>query len=323
MIGLVQKTHAYYYRMISLLGQGGMADVLECARVTYLGGVVGTTRYAVKILRERRDEEHHRRFATEATLLARLRHPHLIPILEVCIDVDPPYYVMPVMNGNLADHLNEMRARGRLYRSLHAIRAVLMPIAGAVEYLHKNGVVHRDIKPDNILFDMNNRPVLSDLSICHVSRVGYPELTWCGMGTENYTAPETLQTGVATARSDVFSLGVILYEMLTGQLPRGYWWNVRCNLPSVQHPQSCHPYVDGLLAQMTHPNPYMRYPTVTSVIYDLGILLRSYLPRMPAYLPPRPRVAGGRATFGVSGTLPHLANHLRRGQRQPPAVPVV
>jgi len=273
----------YFYQKLSVLGQGGMADVFRCMLVTECGAAVGRAYYAVKILRELRDAEQRRRFRQEAALLADLRHPNLMPIIALNVDADPPFYVMPVMKESLATHFAHMRQRGKLYRAMHALKAFLLPISGAVEYLHSRRVVHRDIKPGNILLNASGQPFLSDLSICHVSRLGQVDLTWCGMGTPYYTAPETLRTGKATFQSDIFSLGVVLYELLTGRIPEGYWWMNRSNLPSVQHPASCHPNVDELIARMTHPNSWERYASVSAAIRDMRLLSARYLPLMPAY----------------------------------------
>ena len=273
----------YFYRKLSVLGQGGMADVFRCALVTELGAAVGSARYAVKILRELRDAEQRRRFGQEGALLAKLRHPNLMPIIELHVDADPPFYVMPIMKESLETHFQRMTRKGEMYRALYAITQFLLPISGAVHYLHAHGVIHRDIKPGNILLDNAGRPFLSDLSICHVSRFGHTNLTWCGLGTPRYTAPETLRSGIATIESDVFSLGVVLYELLTGRIAEGYWWMNRTNLPSVQHPSSCHPIVDQLLVGMTHPNSWQRYSSIAAMARDMNVIVRNYLLGMPVY----------------------------------------
>jgi serine/threonine-protein kinase len=152
-----------------------------------------------------------------------------------------------------------------------------------VRYLHAQRVIHRDIKPGNILLDDAGRPYLSDLSICHVSRFGQVNLTWCGLGTPLYTAPETLRSGAATFQSDIFSLGVVLYELLTGRIVEGRWWMHRDNVPSVQHPTSCHPFVNDVLVRMTHPDAWQRYSSVAALMQDMNVLVNGYLPLMPAY----------------------------------------
>lgn len=261
-----------------------MANVYRCNLVRYDGFPAGA-QFAIKVLREAWDSENVWRFREEAQLLSRLRHPHLMPAVQVHLEHDPPYYVMPVMKETLAQHLAAMRARDELYRAKYALERILLPVCSAVQYLHLRSIVHRDIKPHNIFFDAAGAPKLGDLSICHWSRAFRFERTWCGMGTQGYTAPETLESGIATTQSDIYSLGVVLYEIITGRLPVYYWWYRAENRPSAQHPRSCHRHVDDLLVSMTHPNPENRYPAVAAVVRDMRLLMDTYLPSLALYRP--------------------------------------
>jgi serine/threonine protein kinase len=268
-----------------------MADVYRCSLVRS-DGLPASAQFAVKVLREAWDGENVLRFSEEAHLLRRLRHPYLVPAIQVHLEHYPPYYVMPVMKETLAEHLAGMKPRNELYRAKYALEHFLLPVCSAALYLHSRKIWHRDIKPQNIFLDSAGKPRLGDLSICHWSRPFPFERTWCGMGTRGYTAPETLQTGTASPQSDIYSLGVVFYEIITGRLPAYYWWNRAGNRPSVQHPRSCHPHVDELLVRMTHPDPGLRYTSVADTMRDMRLLTDVYLPSLPLYrrVPPPPRV---------------------------------
>ncbi len=245
-------------------------------------------RFAVKVLRDTNDPENLRRFAREANLLRGLRHPNLIRAVEINLSHDPPYFIMERMQETLCTRLQRMLSQNKVYRAKPALESVLLPLCKAVAHLHFRNIYHRDIKPANIYFDSKDNPILGDFGICNERRLWTAQLTWCGLGTPHYTAPETLQSGVASPQSDIFSLGIVLYEMLTGCKPWGYWWNDRNIRPSVQHPRSCHHYIDDLLIKI---EPSMRYSAVGLVMRDMLLLMRTHLPGMPAYRPaPPPRI---------------------------------
>jgi serine/threonine-protein kinase len=278
---------ARWYRLIQTLGAGAFGNVYEC-EVVLSNGIAVSRRFAVKVLRDTNDAENLRRFAREAHLLRGLKHPNLIRAVEINLSHDPPYFIIELMQETLDTRLQRMLSQNTVYRAKPALESVLLPLCKGVAHLHFRNIYHRDIKPANIYFDSKDNPVLGDFGICNERRLWSAKLTWCGLGTAWYTAPETLQSGVASPQSDIFSLGIVLYEMLTGCQPWGYWWNYHSNRPSVQHPRSCHQFVDDFLIKMTHPEPSMRYSTVGSLMPDMLHLIRAHLPGMPAYQPAAP-----------------------------------
>lgn len=201
------------YELRRLIGKGGMANVYE-ASDKLTGRIV-----ALKIFK-REDEEMLRRFIREAQLMASMRENHLVPIYDYGsreLDHLTRYYiVMPYMEGGT------LRARIRrgpfsLVEACHA----LQDVASALDYIHKNGIIHRDIKASNVLISSDGNYFLTDFGIARI--VGdETQLTSTGnvLGTVDYVAPELFELDrKADARSDLYSLGVLLYEMVTGRLP--------------------------------------------------------------------------------------------------------
>lgn len=201
------------YKIISQVGLGGMAVVYRAYDLRLERDV------ALKLIRtEAIPSEQHaqllKRFEREAKSQARLSHPNLIPVFDYG-DIDgSPYLVMKYFpGGTLKDRL-----KGPISYD-QAIR-LLLPITDALRYAHGQNIVHRDIKPTNILFDDEDRPILTDFGIAKVLETDGLTLTGTGLGvgTPGYMAPEQWQ-GKACAASDQYALGVLLYEMLTGQKP--------------------------------------------------------------------------------------------------------
>jgi len=201
------------YALRRLVGRGGMANVYEAQDLQSHQNV------AVKVFK-REDEELLRRFIREARLMASLHHEHLVPIIdsgESQLDGDTRYYiVMPFLDGGT------LRARIRrsplsLTEACYALRA----IAGALDYIHSQGIIHRDIKASNVLLDANGECYLTDFGIARITG-DVTQLTSTGdvLGTVDYVAPELYEADRrADARSDLYSLGVLLFEMVTGRLP--------------------------------------------------------------------------------------------------------
>ena len=201
------------YQVVRLLGKGGMGEV-------YLVRDADGDEFAVKVMAERRHEARVR-FAREAEASMKIHHPNLIAVYDVGEDPETRlcYITMEyVTGGSVADRL---AAQGRF--SAREAVAVVMQVAAALETAHRAGVVHRDIKSDNILFDGNGRPRLADLGIAKVAGDSRSTtLTSADMivGTPAYMSPEQMMDSrKADSRSDVYSLGVVFYEMLAGQRP--------------------------------------------------------------------------------------------------------
>jgi eukaryotic-like serine/threonine-protein kinase len=201
------------YELRQMIGRGGMADVYQSYDPHFQRIV------AVKVFK-RDDEEMLKRFIREARLMASLHHPGLMPIYDVgesVLDGSSQYYiVMPFMAGG--------SLRARLRRApliLAEVCRYFSQIAGALDYIHAQGIIHRDIKSSNVLLDSEDRCYLADFGIARTV-TDSTQLTTTGsiLGTVDYVAPELFEENrKADARSDLYSLGVLLYEMATGKMP--------------------------------------------------------------------------------------------------------
>jgi serine/threonine protein kinase len=213
MAGLEGKS-LNHYELRKLVGRGGMADVYESVDLENRQEV------AVKVFK-REDEEMLQRFIREARLMRSLHNPHLVPVIDsgTCqLDGMTCYYiVMPFLSGGTLR--SRIRRRGGL--PLEEVCGDLRDIASALDYIHSQGIIHRDIKASNVLIGADGRCYLSDFGIARRT-ADATQLTSTGnvLGTVDYVAPELFETNrKADALSDLYSLGVLLYEMVTGQLP--------------------------------------------------------------------------------------------------------
>jgi hypothetical protein len=234
--------------ILDLLGAGGMGAVYR-ARQRGLDRLV-----ALKILPPQfaADPAFAERFAREARTLARLNHPNIVDVYDLGRAGPLYYFLMEFVDGAT---LRQMLQARRL-SSAEAL-AIVPQICEALEYAHGEGVVHRDIKPENILIDQKGAVKIADFGISKLvgAATGAVQLTQSNqvLGTLHYMAPEQFQNPLAVDhRADLYSLGVVLYEMLTGELPLG-----RFALPS--QIRSCDPRLDELVLRTLDRDPQRRY----------------------------------------------------------------
>ena len=265
------------YQITELLGQGGMATV-------YKGYREDIDRYvAVKVLPPHPGLDHQfvDRFKLEARTIARLQHPHILPLYDYGVEDDIIYLVMAyVAGGSLAD----MMDKGRI--PLPEIERVLRQVAGALDYAHRQGVIHRDIKPDNILLDNDGNVLLADFGIVKIvsgesSTNTNPALTQTGglVGTPAYMSPEQ-GSGLSdiTTRADQYSLGVVVYEMLTGEPPYTADTPMQVVIKHITEPvpnpsnvnKNLSPEMESVIQRVLAKRPDDRYGTVTEFADDFA-----------------------------------------------------
>ncbi|MDY7039871.1 MAG: serine/threonine-protein kinase, partial [Chloroflexota bacterium] len=202
------------YRVVAQLGKGGMAEVFKAYQPAL-------DRYvAVKILHSMvaTDEQFLARFQNEARAVAKLRHGHIVQVYDFGSADNIYYMVMEFIDGQtLKARLRDLKDAGQTM-SLDETQRIIQAVASALEYAHGRGMVHRDVKPANILLTSDGEAVLSDFGIARM--VEGTRFTMTGVvGTPDYMSPEQGQGLEIDHRSDIYSLGVVLYEMLTGQTP--------------------------------------------------------------------------------------------------------
>ncbi len=201
------------YRIINQIGKGGMATVYKAYQAS-------VDRYvAIKVLPSQLAEskEFAARFQQEARIIANLEHPHILPVFDYGESDGVAYLVMRYLDaGTLKDKMEAGRPL-----PIAEIDRIFTQLTDALSYAHSHGVVHRDLKPSNALIDSQGNIFLTDFGIAKLLESASPRLTQTDaiLGTPAYISPEQAQSRPVDQRSDIYSLGIILYEMATGSVP--------------------------------------------------------------------------------------------------------
>jgi serine/threonine protein kinase len=200
-----------HYEVLTELGRGGMATV-------YLAHDIALGRkVAIKVMSPSlfSGEGMAERFKREARTAAQLSHPHIIPIYSVQESGELQYFVMKFIEGRPLDSI--IKEVGPL--PIPMVRTILMQVESALGYAHRRKVIHRDIKPPNIMLDADGWAIVTDFGIAKVSETQGLTVTGATIGTPSYMSPEQCAAQELTGATDQYSLGVVAYEMLTGKLP--------------------------------------------------------------------------------------------------------
>jgi serine/threonine protein kinase len=266
---MINRTLDNRYTILERIGGGGMADVYR-AHDKLLDRSV-----AVKVLRSQftDDEEFVTRFRREAQAAARLSHPNIVNIYDVGRDGDTYYIVMEYISG---ETLKERIVReGPL--PVETAARVALEIAEALEHAHQNNIIHCDIKPHNILMTRTGRVKVTDFGIARAVTSATMTQTGTIIGSVHYFSPEQAKGSAVSAKSDIYSLGVVLYEMLTGVVPFTGETPISIALKHLQDEPpplrelnpSLPPLLEALVLKAMAKNPEQRYTDIGAMIADL------------------------------------------------------
>jgi serine/threonine-protein kinase len=272
--------------MVGELGRGGMGVVYK-ARQSHLDRLV-----AIKLLPAEagRDSTFSERFTREARALAKLSHPNILTVFDFGQADGQPYFIMEYVDGT---NLRQRLRAGRL--ASEEVLRIIGQVCDALQYAHDEGIVHRDIKPENILLDKKGRVKIADFGIAKLLVRRTAEYTLTGpmqiIGTLNYMAPEQLEDPLnLDHRADIYSLGVMFYEMLTGTLPLGRF------LPPSQK-AAIDPRLDEIVLKALESDPQRRFQRIEQTKQALQSL------RQANRLQSEPPLAALRQPSNPQGTL--------------------
>ncbi len=267
------------YQFVSLLGRGGMGAVYKAVQVSLDRAV------AVKVLPgdliDDTDAQFAERFKNEARTMAKMNHPSIVNVYDFGeTQTGLLFIVMEFIDGT--DVSKMIMSQGKLPED-YAL-SITAHVCDALNYAHRNGVIHRDIKPANILINMDGAVKVADFGLAKQSDAGMSGLTKTNMamGTPDFVAPEALIPGVPLdGRADLYAIGVMLYQMLTGEIPRGMW-----TMPGMK--LGTDPRFDAIIGKAMQTDREVRYQSAAELRKDLDTILttpRAMTQQQPASAP--------------------------------------
>lgn len=261
------------YKILDMIGGGGMANV-------YLAHDMILDRdVAVKVLRMdfAEDEEFIRRFHREAQSATSLAHPNIVSIYDVGEEDSIYYIVMEYVDGQTLKQYIQQNSPIRIDDSLE----IMKQLTSAISHAHQNHIIHRDIKPHNILIDRHGNVKITDFGIAMALSATSITQTNSVLGSVHYLSPEQARGGMANRKSDIYSLGIVMFELLTGRLPFSgesavsiALKHLQSETPSLKRwnpsiPQS----VENIVLKATAKDPFHRYDSVEDMEEDISTAL--------------------------------------------------
>ena len=273
------------YRLLEQIGSGGMAIVYK-AEDRRTGHFV-----AVKLLRPEltQNAEYVSRFQREAQAASKMTHHNIVNLLDVGMDGDSRYLVMEYVPGQTLKQV--IQEKGRLPAQTAA--AVTIRILSALQHAHENGIVHRDIKPQNILVNEDGLIKVADFGIARIADTRTLSQSDTVVGSVHYFSPEQASGGEADVRSDIYSVGVVLYEMLTGRVPFDADNQVSIAMLHLRgQPEPIENYAPDVPPAVAHvcmvamsKNPDLRYQSAREMAADLRAAIEGRMDVMQEHLP--------------------------------------
>lgn len=260
------------YEILEELGRGGMATVFRAHDISL------DRKVAIKVMAPHllEGEGMVERFKLEARTAAQLSHPHIIPIYAVKESASTLFFVMKYVEGRALDEI--IARTGQL--PIAMVKDILIKVGGALGYAHRRGVVHRDVKPGNIMIDDEATPIVTDFGIAKLT-TGATGLTVTGttIGTPSYMSPEQCEAKEVTGASDQYSLGIVAFQMLTGRLPfegdspvTVMYKHCHEELPPLHdYRPDCPPDVLETVNRMVAKDPAERWPSMEAAIQKLSV----------------------------------------------------
>ncbi|HEY4578359.1 MAG TPA: Stk1 family PASTA domain-containing Ser/Thr kinase, partial [Savagea sp.] len=280
---MIGKRIGERYELLQVIGEGGMS------RVYLAKDIILDREVAIKILHYdfAHEDDLKKRFQREALSATSLTHPNIVDIYDVGEDGELHYLVMEYINGQTLK--TYIQQKGRL--TADEAVPIMKQLVSAISHAHHSGIIHRDIKPQNILMDAEGEVKITDFGIAMALNATAYTKTNSIIGTVHYLSPEQARGGIASKRSDLYSLGIVFYELLTGELPfaaesavaialkhlQEEIPSVRARFPDI--PQS----VENVILKSTAKNSNDRYLSADDMYEDLSTVLDASRLNEPKY----------------------------------------
>lgn len=299
------------YEVIRVIGSGGMGAVYEARQVNL------DRKVAIKVLpsalhqsEEGEDLSFAERFRQEAQAMAKLDHPSIIAVYDFGETEDNDFYFVMEFVDGLDIHQYLLQCGGKLTGD-HAL-AIASHVLDGLQFAHENGILHRDIKPANVLLNSAGKVKIADFGLAKRSggsETDAPQLTMVGMsiGTPDYAAPEIRKTeSLVDHRADLFAVGVMLYEMLTGEVPRGRWYPPSKIVPELDI------RFDKIVEKALESDPEARFSSAEAFRSKLTEIHQTPSPASR----PTPAIVDSKATGRVRKTKPRVASRAAKAKKE-------